>query len=97
MRWPLSLALYRCEQIREMLYESLEGTLSPLVGLRFRLHLRNCAPCREYLKLYRQAADMGAWRRDNPPPTALMDQTLAFLERHGITAPEEGGEKEPPA
>lgn len=33
---------------------------------------------------------MGRFRRDNPPPTAIMDKTLAFLEQHGIAAPDEG-------
>jgi predicted anti-sigma-YlaC factor YlaD len=90
MRWPLSLALYRCDQVRDKLYEALEGSLAPVVKLRFRLHLAACAPCREYLKLYRLAADMGRYRRDNPPPTPLMDKTLAFLEQRGISAPDEG-------
>jgi predicted anti-sigma-YlaC factor YlaD len=66
MRWPLSLALYRCDQVRDKLYEALEGSLAPVVKLRFRLHLAGCAACREYLRLYRQAADMGRYRRDNP-------------------------------
>lgn len=89
MRWPLSIPLYRCEAIREMLYDALEKSLAPLVETRFRLHLRFCPACREYLKLYRQAADMGAYRKDHPPPTELMDRTLAFLESRGITAPKE--------
>jgi predicted anti-sigma-YlaC factor YlaD len=90
MRRPLSLALYRCDQVRDKLYEALEGALPPLFKLRFRLHLAACAPCREYLELYRQAADMARFRRDNPPPTPLMDETLAFLEERGIAAPDEG-------
>jgi hypothetical protein len=94
MRWPMRIALYDCGRIRDMLYDALEGTLAPVVKLRFRLHLANCAPCREYLKLYNQAANVRAFRRDNPPPTELMDKTLAFLEGEGLIEPEEG---KPPA
>lgn len=90
MKWPLSVPLYPCETIREKLYDALEGSLPPLVKARFRLHLRFCAPCRAYLALYRQAADMGSFRRDNPPPTALMDRTLEFLESRGVVDPEAG-------
>lgn len=83
----LSLPLYSCDKIRDLLYDALEGTLTPVVSLRFKLHLKACAPCREYLRLYNMAADMKSYRRDNPPPTDLMDKTLAFLERQGIAAP----------
>lgn len=100
MRALLAIPLYPCERIREMLYDALEGSLGPVVSLRFKLHLRSCAPCREYLRLYKMAADMRSFRRDNPPPTDLMDKTLAFLERQGIAAPdpeEEGGKGKPKA
>lgn len=89
MRWPLNTVLYPCDRVRDMLYDALEGSLGPVVALRFKLHLKSCAPCREYLRLYRMAADMGSYRKENPPPTELMDKTLAFLERHGIAAPED--------
>lgn len=97
MRWPLSMVLYPCDRARDLFYDALEGALRPAVSLRFKLHLRSCAPCREYLRLYRLAADMGAFRKDNPPPTGLMDRTLAFLERQGVAAPGEApGENGPP-
>jgi hypothetical protein len=83
----LSIPLYSCGKVRDLLYDALDGSLAPMVSLRFRLHLKACAPCREYLRLYTMAADMKSFRRDNPPPTDLMDRTLAFLERQGIAAP----------
>jgi predicted anti-sigma-YlaC factor YlaD len=92
MRWPLTIPLYPCESVREKLYDAVEGSLAPLVSLRFRLHLKYCPPCREYLRLYRMAADMKSFRRDNPPPTDLMDKTLDFLERQGIAAPDPDGQ-----
>ena len=97
MRWPMSLLVFPCDRVRDLLYDALEGSLSPLVSLRFRLHLKGCAPCREYLRLYRMAADMKSFRRDNPPPTPLMDRTLAFLEERGIAAPgdSDGGTDRP--
>jgi hypothetical protein len=60
-----------------------------VVRLRLKVHLKACAPCREYMRLYRLAADMRAFREDNPPPTDFMDKTLAFLEEQGIAAPED--------
>lgn len=86
-------AYYPCNRIRDMLYDALEGTLGPIVTLRFKLHIRGCPECKEYLRLYKLAADMSAFRRDNPPPTELMDRTLAFLEQAGITAPEPGDDR----
>ena len=87
MRWPLSAVLYPCDRVRDMLYDVLEGTLPRSAALRFRLHLSVCARCRQYMRLYRMAAGMGAFRKDNPPP-AFMDRTLDFLERQGVAFPE---------
>jgi hypothetical protein len=88
MRSLFYAAYYPCDRIRDMLYDALEGTLGPIVSFRFKMHIRGCAKCKEYMRLYRLAADMSAFRRDNPPPTELMDKTLAFLEQAGIAAPE---------
>ena len=88
MRWPMSVALYPCDRVRDMLYDDLEGTLPRIAVLRLKLHLTACARCRQYMRLYRMAADMRAFRRDNPPPTSFMDKTLDYLERQGIAEPD---------
>ena len=81
---------YPCEKIRDFAYDHLDGKLPPLTSLRFHLHLRGCPECQEYLKLYRMAADGQAFRAANPPPPALLDETLAFLEKQGLVSPDAG-------
>jgi hypothetical protein len=84
----MSIALYSCDRVRDMLYDDLDGTLPRIAALRLKLHLWACVRCREYMRLYRLAADMRAFRKDNPPPTDFMDRTLDYLERQGIAASE---------
>lgn len=76
--------LYPCDKVRDFMYDYLEETLPKSVALRFHLHLNGCAACREYLYLYRTAANAGKFRRENPPPGELLDSTLDFLRREGV-------------
>jgi predicted anti-sigma-YlaC factor YlaD len=82
---------YPCDRIRDFAYDYLEGKLPLVVSARFHMHLRGCPQCQEYLVLYRQAADGGEFRKENPPPKELLDETLSFLEKHGIVPPAEEG------
>lgn len=85
---------YPCDRVRDFAYDYLEGKLSPVVAARFHMHLRGCPQCREYLALYREAADGAEFRKRNPAPQEFLDETLAFLEKQGIVPPpEEGGKK----
>jgi hypothetical protein len=76
--------LYPCEKVRDFMYDHLEKDLPTLTSIRFHLHLNGCAACREYLYLYRKAADAQAFRKENPPPEELLSATLDFLKREGI-------------
>jgi predicted anti-sigma-YlaC factor YlaD len=82
--------LYPCEKVRELLYDHLEEKLPALTSIRFHLHLNGCAACREYLYLYRKAADAQAFRKENPPPEELLSATLDFLKQEGIVGEDEG-------
>ena len=79
-------ALYPCEQVREFMYDYLEEKLPMVTSVRFHLHLNLCPPCREYLYLYRTAANAQAFRKENPVPDECLDSTLDFLKRAGIVS-----------
>lgn len=82
--------LYPCDKVRDFMYDHLEGNLPPLTAIRFHLHLNGCPQCREYLYLYRKAADAQAFRKENPPPEEFLSTTLDFLKQEGIVG-EDGG------
>jgi predicted anti-sigma-YlaC factor YlaD len=92
---------YPCEKVRDFMYDYLDDRLPTFTSIRFHMHLNGCAQCREYLFLYKKAADAHSFRRENPAPDEFLASTLEFLEKEGITGPEddatdwEPGEKEP--
>jgi hypothetical protein len=88
--------LYPCDKVRDFMYDHLEGKLPMLTSIRFHLHLNGCAACREYLYLYRKAADAERFRKENPPPDELLEATLDFLKQEGILRDEDGGDAPEP-
>jgi hypothetical protein len=76
--------LYPCDRVRDFMYDYLEDNLPTLTSIRFHLHLNNCPECRQYLFLYKKAADAKAFRAENPAPDAFLASTLAFLEKEGV-------------
>jgi hypothetical protein len=66
------------------MYDYLEENLPFLVSIRFHLHLNGCASCREYLFLYKKAANTKEFRRETPAPQEFLDRTLDFLRKEGI-------------
>jgi predicted anti-sigma-YlaC factor YlaD len=85
---------YPCEQVRDFMYDYLEGSLSPVVKARFRLHLAGCEDCRGFLRLYRMAANPSVFLEETPPPAEMLGHTLRFLEAEGVLAGKEGNAKE---
>jgi predicted anti-sigma-YlaC factor YlaD len=81
--------VYPCEKIVEFTYDYLENNLPALTKMRYRLHLSNCPNCREFLRLYRMAADPKAFLETNPIPDDLLQHTMEFLntERTKLTGP----------
>jgi hypothetical protein len=82
-------AAYPCDQIRDFVYDYLEGGLPVRVGVRFRLHLLGCKDCRGFVRLYRMAANPSVFRESTPPPPEMLDRTLRFLEARGVLRDEE--------
>jgi predicted anti-sigma-YlaC factor YlaD len=80
---------YPCEKVREFMYDYLDERLPTLTSIRFHMHLNGCQACREYLFLYKKAANAKEFRNENPAPDAFLASTLDFLEKEGITGPED--------
>jgi hypothetical protein len=81
---------YPCEKVREFMYDYLDDRLPTLTSIRFHMHLNGCAACREYIFLYKKAADAKSFRKENPAPEEFLKSTLAFLEKEGIVDGDEG-------
>ena len=84
MNSMMAKIVFPCEKIREFVYDYAEGGLSPLTSMRFRMHIKACDCCGEYVRLYLLAANPEEFRKRMPPPSEFMDKTLEFLEREGI-------------
>lgn len=80
---------YPCEKVRDFMYDYLDESLPTMTSIRFHLHLNGCVRCREYLFLYKKAANAKEFRKENPPPDEFQAATLDFLEKQGITGPAE--------
>ncbi|MDB5105211.1 MAG: putative zinc-finger [Fibrobacteres bacterium] len=86
---------YPCDKVRDFMYDYLDGNLPTVTAIRFHLHLNGCAQCREYLFLYKKAANAKEFRKEHPAPDALLASTLGFLEKEGVTGPEDDAPEEP--
>lgn len=91
---------YPCDKVRDFMYDYLDESLPKITSIRFHIHLNGCAQCREYLFLYKKAANAKEFRKEHPAPEAFLASTLDFLQKEGITvAPgdveEESGDWEP--
>ena len=81
---------FPCETVRQFMYDYLDESLPTVTSIRFHLHLNGCEKCRQYLYLYKKAANAKAFRNENPPPPEFLVTTLDFLEKQGIVPPPEG-------
>ncbi len=84
MKGLAAKALFPCPKIVEFVYDYAEGNLSRMTAYRFDLHISFCKGCREYVLLYKSAADGSEFRKLNPPPEELVEKTFAFLHSHGM-------------
>lgn len=84
MNLILQKTIYSCDQVKTLLYDYLDETLPTLTSMRFHLHLNLCSKCREYLFLYKKAANAKAFRLENPAPEEFLKATLEFLKKEGI-------------
>lgn len=78
-------ATFTCDKVRDFMYDFLDESLPTFTSIRFHLHLNGCADCREYLFLYKKAANAREFRKEHPAPDAFLASTLDFLRKEGIT------------
>lgn len=93
MNGLLNKVMYTCDKARDFMYDFLDESLPTLTSIRFHLHLNLCAECREYLFLYKKAANAGEFRKEHPAPDAFLTSTLEFLKKEGITGEDSGLEE----
>ena len=67
----LHLGGYGCADIERLLFDYVQGELSPEISAKLDKHLRACAPCMEYLETYRRTIrathDHGLPEMEMPP------------------------------
>ncbi len=85
----IHMVIYPCEKVREFMYAYLDERLPTLTSIRFHMHVNICPECREYLFLYKKAANASEFRKEHPAPDEFLASTLDFLEKEGITGPED--------
>lgn len=85
---------YPCDKVRDFMYDFLDESLPKLTSIRFHMHLNGCAECREYLFLYKKAANAREFRNEHPAPDAFLAGTLDFLRKEGAIGAASGAETE---
>lgn len=81
--------IFSCEQVRAFMYEYLDEKLPTFTSIRFHLHLNLCAECRQYLFLYKKAANAKEFRDKHPAPQEFLNATMEFLKKEGIVGRDE--------
>ena len=88
-------ATYTCDKVRDFMYDYLDESLPTLTSIRFHMHLNGCTECREYLFLYKKAANAREFRKDHPAPNSFLASTLDFLRKEGVTEAGSDPDEEP--
>jgi anti-sigma factor RsiW len=70
-----------CQQLTELVTDYLEGRLSPMDRLRFRLHIGMCRHCRAYLHQMRHTIrTLGTLPAEEIPPDVRDDLLARFRD-----------------
>lgn len=82
-RPPAGAEPLTCRDVIEILLDYLEGALGPGVAAALEGHLQDCAPCRAYLRTYRETRRLAgeAVRAEMPAemPAEMKDRLRALL------------------
>jgi len=71
-----------CREFEQFIVDDIDGTLPWRQRLVFRLHLRFCRECRDYLSAYAKAIEMGKAvfaHPDDPVPTEVPDDLVRAI------------------
>jgi len=93
MNTVLGKIVFTCDQVRNFMYDYLDEKLPTFTSTRFHLHLNLCTECRQYLFLYKKAANAKAFRDKHPAPEEFLNATMDFLKKEGVLSREESEQK----
>jgi anti-sigma factor (TIGR02949 family) len=69
-----------CKQVLQALTEYLEGDLAPEEKERFERHMRDCPPCRAFLRTYQKAGELARRTlREGDVPEEVRQRVRDFL------------------
>ena len=68
-----------CQQVTALLVEYVKDALAPEMLCAFREHLRECADCLAYLRMYRATIRALGTVRYEDIPAGLQDRLFSFL------------------
>lgn len=69
-------------EVRAFLIDYQERQLPWHKMAQFALHLLMCGPCRAWMRKYNDSVELARHYLDDPPPDALVELTLSFLDEH---------------
>jgi anti-sigma factor RsiW len=73
-----------CSHTKKLLYEYVEGELTPETSHKLEKHLGNCPPCLEYVKSYRHTIEITHHHGlpEEPMPPALKQKLCEFIQQN---------------
>lgn len=89
-------AMITCGEFEEFIHDYFEDRLTPARKRVFELHLKICAECRDYLKAYWHAVELGKTvfkqAQDTVPAEVPEDLVTAILEARSAESDGTNGE-----
>lgn len=71
-----------CGEVEDTLLDYVEGKLSGYALFKFEFHIRACRECRDYLKAYRKATELGGnilGSANDPAPEDIPEDLMAAI------------------
>jgi anti-sigma factor RsiW len=73
-----------CSHTKKLLFEFVEGQLTPETHRKLEKHIGNCPPCLDYVKSYRHTIEVTHHHGlpEAPMPPALKQKLCEFIKEH---------------
>jgi hypothetical protein len=73
-----------CFKTKKLLFEFVEGQLTPDLQKKLEKHMCNCPPCLDYVKSYRHTIEVTHHHGlpETPMPPALKEKLCEFIKQH---------------
>ncbi len=69
-----------CRNITELVTDYLEGQMSFMDRMRFRMHILMCKSCKEYLKQMQSTVKALGFLPDEPPSEEVQEELMKCFE-----------------